>query len=175
MNCRECSREMTALLDGELSQSRVREVRSHVDACPVCTRELAALGEAGDLVRAHHRQLEPHPAGWGKVRAHLDNTGDTSRSGWLTYVFARWQPVAIALTGLGLTIGFWSYQRHIDSRRALEHYMVQYVQAREAQEKEHRHPASRPTAIDSAHPESGDDGNPFLLVRQTTDGNPFRR
>lgn len=175
MDCRECSREMTAFLDDELSRAEAREVRSHVDVCRACTRELAALREAGDLVRTHHRQLEPHPAGWTKVLAHLDNTGETSRFGWPAHVLVRWQPVAIALTGLGLMIGLWSYQRHVESQRALEHYMIQYVQAREVQEQRHRHPGSQQAVTDSAHPETGDVENPFVLVRQTTEGNPFRR
>jgi hypothetical protein len=175
MECKECSREMTAFLDDELSQSRVCEVRSHIDSCPACTRELADLRAAVDLVSAHHRELALHPAGWSKVLVELEDNGKTSWHGRLGFGFAHWQPVAIALTGFGLTIGLWSYQRHVESRRALEHYMIQYVQARETQEQSHRRLVNRGTAGDSAHTETGDVQNPFLLVRHSTEGNPFRR
>ncbi len=175
MDCRECRSEMTAFLDGELSRSRRAEVRSHIDACPACTRELSDLREAAHFVSGHCRQLDLQPAGWSKVLVHLESTSKPPRFGLLSFGFAHWQPVAIALTGLGLTIGLWSYQRHIESRRALERYMIQYVEAREAQERSHHPLASRKTAIDSAHPETGDAANPFLPVRQTTEGNPFRR
>jgi len=175
MDCRECSLEMTAFLDGELPQSRVSEVRSHVDTCPACTRELSDLRKTVDLVSAQHRRIDLHPAGWNKVLVQLEGTGKHSRQGWLVFGFARWQPLAIALTGFGLTVGLWSYQRHIESRRALEHYMIEYVQAREAQEQSHRRLVDRGTVGDSAHPETGDVENPFLLVRHTTGGNPFRR
>ncbi len=158
---------MTAFLDDELSQSRVCEVRSHIDSCPACTRELADFRAAVDLVSAHHRQLALHPAGWSKVLVELEDTGKTSWHGWLGFGFAHWQPVAIALTGFGLAVGLWSYQRHMESRRALERYMIQYVQVREAQE--------RKTFMGSVNPEAGDVENPFLPVRQTTEGNPFRQ
>lgn len=158
---------MTAFLDGELPQSRVSEVRSHIDTCPACTQELSDLRATADLVSAHHRRIDLHPAGWSKVLVQLEGTGKHSRHDWLGFGFARWQPVAIALTGFGLAVGLWSYQRHIESRRALERYMIQYVQVREAQE--------RKTFMGSVNPEAGDVENPFLPVRQTTEGNPFRR
>jgi len=162
MDCKECSSDMTALLDGELPLSRADQVRSHIDACFPCTEELAALREAADLVHAHHRKLEPHPAAWNTVRNRLDRVGAASPYGWLALPFTRWQTaMAIALTGFGLTIGLWSYQRHIESRR-LEHYMTQYVQMRKAQEP--------PDGQRATDPE-----NPFLRVHQTTQGNPFRR
>ncbi len=175
MDCRECSSEMTALLDGELSQSRGAEVRSHIDACPACTRELSDLREAAEFVSAHYRQLDPQPAGWSNVLVRLESPRRSPWSGWLSFGFAHWQPVAIALTGLGLTIGLWSYQRHMESQRALERYMIQYVEARDAQERSHHLLAGRKTVMDSVHPETGDVTNPFLPVRQTTKGNPFRR
>ena len=175
MDCRECSSEMTAFLDGELPQSRGRQVRSHIDACLACTADLNALREAADLVHAHHRKLEPHPAGWNRVLVRLDGAGKASRHGWLALLFTRWQPVAISLIGFGLALGLWSYQRHIDSQRALEHYMTQYVQVREAQERSHRHQAPKPTGGKFAHPETPGSENPFLLIHQTTQGNPFRR
>lgn len=175
MDCRECSSEMTAFMDGELSQSRRAEVRSHIDSCPACAREMSDLREAVDFVRAHHRQLDLQPAGWSRVLVHLESAGKTRGFGWLTFGFARWQPVAIALTGFGLMIAAWSYQRHAESRRALERYMIQYVQAREAQERLQGLPGRRETVVGSVNPETGNGENPFLPVRQTTEENPFRR
>lgn len=175
MDCRECSSEMTAFLDGELSQPRRNEVRSHIDGCRTCARELAGMREAADFVHAHYRQLEPHPAGWSRVQVQLDSSGSPPRRGWLVHGFLRWQPVAIALTGFGLTIGLWSYQRHLESRRALEHYMTQYVQFREAQEESHRRQAVQRPGGRITDPDMPGSGNPFLLVHETTRSNPFRK
>lgn len=175
MDCRECSSEMTALIDGELSSSRAQQVRSHVDRCPDCTAELTNLQNAVDLVREHHRDLQPHPAAWNAVQPRLDSHRGPLHHGWLLPFIARWQPVtAIVLAGFGLSIGLWSYQRHIESRRELEHYMAQYVQARAAQERSFRRQAKlhggNLMGSDMQHSE-----NPFVLVRKPIQDNPFRR
>jgi hypothetical protein len=159
MECRECSSDMTAFLDGELSQTRHHEVRSHIDGCLACARELAAMREAADFVHAHHRNLEPHPAGWNRVQARLDSAGKSSWQGWLAPGFHRWQPVAIALTLCGLMIGLSSYYQRCIESRSLEHYMTQYEKSRE-----------RPVP-----PQRRDPENPFVEVHQTIQGNPFRR
>jgi hypothetical protein len=175
MDCRECSSEMTALLDGELSLSRAGQVRSHVDECPDCAAELTYLQRAADLVRAHHRELQPHPAAWNAVRLRLDSRSGPLRRGWLAPFIARWQPVtAIVLAGLGLSIGLWSYQRHIESRRELEHYMTQYIQVRAAQERSLHEQTGLHDGnfIDTGMPRSE---NPFVLVREPIQDNPFRR
>ena len=44
--------ELSALLDGELSEEREREVRSHVDGCADCTAQLASLSAANDALRS---------------------------------------------------------------------------------------------------------------------------
>jgi hypothetical protein len=175
MDCRECSSEMTAFLDGELSPSRAGLVRSHIDGCPDCAAELTYLQRAADLVQEHHRDLQPHPAAWNAVRLRLDTRSGPLRHGWLVPFITRWQPVtAIVLAGFGLSIGLWSYQRHIESRRELEHYMAQYIQARVAQERSLR----RQIKLHDGNFTDGDmqrSENPFVLVREPIRDNPFKR
>jgi anti-sigma factor RsiW len=166
---------MTALLDGELPPSRAGQVRSHVDGCQDCAAELTGLQRAADLVREHHRDLQPHPAAWNTVRLRLDSRSGPLRRGWLAPFITRWQPVtAIVLAGFGLSIGLWSYQRHIESRRELEHYMTQYIQARAAQERSLRQP-TKPHDGNSMDGEMQSSENPFVLVREPIQDNPFRR
>ena len=43
---------ISALLDGELAPAQEQVARSHLAACPDCTRELAAVGQARSWVRA---------------------------------------------------------------------------------------------------------------------------
>ncbi len=176
MDCKECCSEMTALLDGELSQPLGLEVRSHIDACPACTEELIVLRQAADFVGTHYRKISPDPAGWDGVRTRLDTPVATRQHGRWTLPFVRWQPaIAIALTGFGVMIGLWSYQRQVESRRDLERYMTQYVQTRTAQEQAHRRHASHLTGGRAGYRDSQRSENPFLLIHQTADGNPFRR
>ena len=43
--------ELTALLDGELSEEEAGAVRAHVDGCTDCAAELRSLAEVRELVR----------------------------------------------------------------------------------------------------------------------------
>ena len=43
---------LSALLDGELAPSQEQAARAHIAACPDCSQELAAVGQARSWVRA---------------------------------------------------------------------------------------------------------------------------
>jgi anti-sigma factor RsiW len=55
-------RELSSYLDGDLGDRRHGRVARHVDACPTCARELAALRKIGAAL-ASQEEVEPRP-GW---------------------------------------------------------------------------------------------------------------
>jgi anti-sigma factor RsiW len=55
-------RELSSFLDGDLSDRRTEKVARHVQACPTCSRELAALRKVSAAL-ASQEELEPRP-GW---------------------------------------------------------------------------------------------------------------
>jgi len=55
-------RELSSFLDGDLSDRRMERVARHVEACPTCARELAALRKISAAL-ASQEEVEPRP-GW---------------------------------------------------------------------------------------------------------------
>jgi anti-sigma factor RsiW len=168
---------MTAYLDGELPPSKAAHIRAHVEGCLPCAEEIYLLSETDALVREHHRKLEPNPGGWGRVHARIArfDTGLRIRI-WEAILRRGWLPVATAAgLALGLALGALGYYRHVAAEESLRSYMADYVRTREAQEWRDRTAVERPPAgrVRSLDEERSD--NPFLLVRETTDDNPFRQ
>ncbi|HEY4938551.1 MAG TPA: zf-HC2 domain-containing protein, partial [Actinomycetota bacterium] len=55
-------RELSSCLDGGLSRRRAEAVARHVETCPACARELAALRDVKSAL-ASQREVEARP-GW---------------------------------------------------------------------------------------------------------------
>ena len=55
-------RELSSFLDGDLSDRRTEAVARHIEACPTCARELAALRKVSSAL-ASQKEVEPRP-GW---------------------------------------------------------------------------------------------------------------
>ena len=55
-------RELSSFLDGDLSDRRTEAMARHIDACPTCARELAALRKVSSAL-ASQKEVEPRP-GW---------------------------------------------------------------------------------------------------------------
>jgi mycothiol system anti-sigma-R factor len=65
--CEAYDEELSALLDGELSEERETEVRTHTASCPHCTRRLDALRGVDRLLASAPAPPVPHD-----LRARLD-------------------------------------------------------------------------------------------------------
>ncbi len=68
MNCKECRRLLEDFHDGELSENRADEVRSHLGTCAACTADL--------------RILESEHALFERYREHQANEAAASAPGW---------------------------------------------------------------------------------------------
>jgi len=178
MECEQCKDELSAYLDGELSEAKVGQIRSHVAVCTTCAQELHGLELAAQFVNDRLRDLEPQPQIWQKIRAEISILPAPSPpSGFLRILAANpWRTAAVTLAAIAaLGAGLWSYMRQVESRHALELYMTEYVRMRDDQEQSHRQPVVRNISANGnslSHSEYAD--NPFVQVSDTISTNPFR-
>ena len=73
MDCKQCTEDLTAYLDGELSPADSAQVQSHLAACASCADELRSFQEAADFVESHKRELKP--ASWIMERCARSDIG----------------------------------------------------------------------------------------------------
>jgi len=138
MDCRLCSDELTAYLDGELSAADATRIRQHVEACPPCQDELQALRGAADFVESHVQAVEPVPEIWNNLRARIAAMpAPADRSGFFQFlVVNRWAAMLATLASTAvLALGLWGYLAHQAAQQALESYMNDYILERSVAER----------------------------------------
>jgi hypothetical protein len=166
MNCKQCTENLTAFFDGELSPSNSGQVQSHIDICASCADELRSLKEAADFIDSRRRELEPRPESWNLIRARL-SAGDTPlHSGF--FAFNHWRFALATLAVLfTVTIGYVQY-RQIEKKK-LDNYISRYIQDREM-----RRPAQSVQWAEAATSiENPYEGNPFVEFKASPMDNPF--
>ncbi|MEA2591880.1 MAG: putative zinc-finger [Actinomycetota bacterium] len=99
-------RELSAYLDGTLSERRARTVGRHLESCPACSEEIAALRVVKAVVAAQ-QPLEPPPA-WLALVEEQVGRGVRPSSAWRLRVRRRVRVAAagagVATLGLGIAI-----------------------------------------------------------------------
>jgi hypothetical protein len=167
MDCKQCTENLTAFLDGELQASNSSEMRLHLDICPSCADELRSLKEAADYIKSHYRDLKPRLESWNMIRARLSSTDSSS---WFHF-FApnRWR-IAMASLAIvaALGIGYLQYQQF--QTRNLENYIAQYIHDREAdsQSQSIQLNAEANSQIEIPYAD-----NPFIEISAASAENPF--
>jgi predicted anti-sigma-YlaC factor YlaD len=168
MDCKQCSENLTAYLDGELSAADSSQVQSHLMTCVYCSSELHSFQKAAVLVKSNTRELDLRPESWRAIQSRISVS--KSLSFWDLWFPIRWRTAIAALSCLAvLAFGYLWYQQV--QERNLDAYIAQYEKAREAGRAFHR-------AITDA--DSGfisDDfavENPFIEAKAGIDLNPFR-
>ncbi len=174
MNCQECTENLTAYLDHELSGTETTVLEMHVDACSKCNEELRSLRESTGFFDSNALEIELSPALWNNVRVRITPMPSPTGSSrfWGSLAVPRWARAATAVVAVFvLGLGAREYMQYHRSHKALAQYMTKYVQAREAQEVAHR--ASRAPATRAIHKEYSD--NPFVsTTEEVSYSNPFR-
>jgi hypothetical protein len=167
MDCKQCTENLTAFLDGELRASNSAQMRLHLDICPTCADELRSLKEAADYIESHHRDLETRLESWNMVRARLSAS---ESSAWFHF-FApnRWR-IALASLAIVAALGIGHLQHQQFQRRNLENYITQYIQDREARSQAQ---SIHLNAAVNSQIEIPYADNPFIEIRADSADNPF--
>jgi hypothetical protein len=167
MDCKQCTENLTAFLDGELRDSSSSKMRLHLDICPSCADEMRSLKESADYIESHYRDLEPCSESWNMVRARLSAT-DSSH--WFHF-FApnRWR-IAIAFLAIVAALGIGYRQYQLLQTRDLENYITQYIHDREAlrQAQSIQWNAQANSQIEVPYTD-----NPFIEISSISAENPF--
>lgn len=107
MRCYKIKRILALFLDGQLSEKQASEVKVHLDRCLLCSKEVASLKEAWDLL-AEWRPVHPSPnfkaCFWQRV------TEEASQETQPIFVFPRLSPQLVpvfASLGVILIIGIY--------------------------------------------------------------------
>jgi uncharacterized protein HemX len=179
MDCKSCSEELTAYLDGELERARFREVEGHVEGCLPCLEQLEGLKQSGRLVERHLQELEPRPEIWNNLAVRIAASQAKSSSTGVLRLFSRrpWLAACAALAAaVVLAVGLWGLWNYQQSEQMLQQYMSSYIQ-----ERDHLEQTVHATAADAnpefrtadvQHLEYAD--NPFVEVSDEEFQNPFR-
>ena len=168
MDCKQCTEDITAFLDGELSAAESELVRSHLSICASCAEELRSLREAADFIESHKRELEPRAGSWNLVRARISTADSPS----LLRFFApnRWRVALASLVLIAaLALGYQQYQQI--QKRSLDQYISQYVRDREARRQQQNILSASEASPKMETPYAD---NPFIEIRATSTDNPFQ-
>lgn len=102
MDCNSALALLHPYLDGELDRAGMREFEAHLDGCAACARELAALSEISQALRAKAPRYAAPALLREKLRAELQ-TMPAARMPMTRW--PRWQMAASWLLALGLGAG----------------------------------------------------------------------
>ncbi len=177
MDCERCADNLTAYLDGELSEDKLREVKSHLEVCEPCRAEHKSLELSARFVETHSVERQVPSALWDRVRARVAVMEAPAPSpGMFSFLAANlwWSAAATTVVTALLVAGLWGYMHHQQVQRDLVQYMTQYIQARDAQEGALQATPAEATDSSTASVHSEYTDNPFVTVNVSTDANPFR-
>jgi hypothetical protein len=156
MDCNQCTDNLTAYLDGELSLADSARTESHLATCVSCAAELSGLREAAAFVESHKRDLEIKPESWNAV---YDRVSGQRSASPFRFLLPKWSTMlSLAAVAAVFVLGSLWYQSY--QNRSLDDYISQYMRTREA--------VLRPQTMSSFAP------NPFTEAKPAPDTNPFR-
>jgi negative regulator of sigma E activity len=179
MDCRQCSDDLTAYLDGELPDSVAERMRRHLEECRPCQAEYKNLRDSASLIELHAKQIEPAPEIWNNLRARIEEMpAPTGSFGFFRFlVINRWAAATVTLAAMVLlAFGLWGYIQYQQSERELESYMSEYIEMRTIMERLHSlqmmEAQGNPSVIEAIG--SSQTENPFANIRPVSFDTPFR-
>jgi anti-sigma factor RsiW len=179
MDCRQCTEDMTAYLDGELAEADAEQMKVHLNKCDSCSYECDELRESKTLVATHAAEILPAPEIWNNLRARIQEMPPpVGSSGFFRFlVVNRWATAVATLAAtVLLAIGMWGYMQYRQTQSDLESYMNDYIEMRNIAERLHSlrmaDSAGRPASMETRLP--GAPENPFADIRPVSFNNPFR-
>jgi hypothetical protein len=179
MDCRKCSEDMTAYMDGELNDSTAEQMSIHLDRCPPCRDEYRDLKDSATFVVAHSDQIDLTPELWNNLRVRIAEMPPPSGAGGIFrfLVVNRWTAALATLAAtVVLAVGVWSYVQYQNSQSELEASFQMFFRTRTVAERLHGRQLvdaeKAPFNEEFVVPKGLD--NPFADVRPVSLVNPFR-
>src|SRR5260370_3999904 len=112
MQCDEVRPRLDAYLDGELAESELAPLRGHLEGCPYCGPEAAALERVGDEIRGSAPVYRAPEALRSQIRFALGREAAAKRPaaslrapGWLAYAASILLAVAVGSGGTFVLLG----------------------------------------------------------------------
>ncbi len=116
MSCEETLRRLDDLLDGELRQEELEEVRSHLAGCASCREELARAERLRDMTAQLPRTVEPARDLWPRIEDRLLRTRPLPRPRRLPGpVLAA---AAVVLVAVAAGMAYWAGRAQVPVRAA---------------------------------------------------------
>jgi hypothetical protein len=168
MDCKQCSGNLTAYQDSELSAIEADEVRRHLQVCASCAEELRSLRKTSEYIESRIRELNPKPETWNLVRARIADA-EISYSPW-RFFLQHWRPATAAMT-IFLVAGAGYMQYRQVERRSLDQYISKYVQERNTRIRIKSILTKYKMGVEMESPYAD---NPFIEAKATFTENPFR-
>jgi anti-sigma factor RsiW len=179
MECRDCSDDLTAYIDGELAGPAAEQVRRHLEKCPPCDDDYRGFKDAAVFMERQARELEPSPEIWNQLRARISEMpAPANSSGYFGFLAVnRWAGAAVTLAAtVVLALGLWGYRQYQESQAQIESYVNEYIVTRSVAERIHavqlRQVRKVHAGSDSAIPKVLE--NPFTEIRPVSLTNPFQ-
>ncbi len=99
--------ELSSYLDGGLSDRRTKAVARHVEACPACGRELAALRKVSSAL-ASQEEVEPRPGWLSRVQEQVAAGARPASTARIRHRLRLRLAGGIAAVAVGLvSVGLW--------------------------------------------------------------------
>ena len=107
MDCKQVRKNLSAFIDKELDNGLMSAIKSHLDACSSCNKELKLLSKSWDLLDKY--PSIPYRAQFaGELRGNIESIKN-SRPVFFGNM-ERWQKIAVSVAaGLVLVFGAWFY------------------------------------------------------------------
>lgn len=132
MNCRQVQEQLSALHDGELSESAAAQVATHVDSCPDCSEQLRVFRELSHLSATLRTPVATNA--WDTLSAELANASqksDVSSRFRIPRLNSRWAVAAALLLVCGAVAIFLAFQSHHSHNpaQAFDHFLVEFAKS----------------------------------------------
>ncbi len=179
MDCRDCSSELTAYIDGELGVDAAEKMKVHLEKCRPCHDEFLGLRDATAFVETNAPELEPVPEIWNNLRSRIAEMPPPGKASGFFHILTwnGWITVAATVAASAvLAIGLWGYWQHLEAERTLLSYMNDYIEKRAITERFHRLQLTqlRRNGYSFGLLGPGTIENPFSAERPASIENPFR-
>jgi len=123
MTCNTVINRLYAYADGTLDRSEHRQTRSHLDSCPRCAREAAAIHDVESRVRMAFRDDPPSPGLWRQIRSSIEV--ERARRGLRTGRRRVFRIALATVSVVSLTLAMSLYIRAGDARLAPPIWLVE--------------------------------------------------